>query len=125
MPAPAAHTHSVEIDGQLHTWEVPRLWTLAAALPVFAYPVADFAGLDEVMWFGPQRPPTVRAVLEHLARIEAADLHQPIILSASGVVMDGVHRLCRALREGRETVPAVRFEVTPPPDRVRERGPLV
>jgi hypothetical protein len=119
MPAPTVHTHSVEIDGQLHTWEVPRLWALAAELPSFAYPVAEFAGLDEVMWFGLHRPPTVRAVLEHLARIEAADLHQPIILSASGLVMDGVHRICRALREGRETVPAVRFVVTPPPDRVQ------
>jgi hypothetical protein len=122
MPAPAAHTHTVEIDGQLHTWDVPRLWALAAGLPIFAYRVAEFAGLDEVMWFGPQRPPTVRALLDHLARIEAADLHQPIIVSASGLVMDGVHRICRALREGRETVPAVRFEVTPPPDRVREIG---
>jgi hypothetical protein len=116
--APEQHTHSVEIDGQIHVWDVRRLWALAADLPPLPYAVAEFSGFDEVMWFGPSRPPTVRAVLDHLDRVDHADLSRPILLSEAGVVMDGVHRLCRALREGRETVLAVRFSPTPPPDRV-------
>lgn len=39
-------------------------------------------------------------------------------LSRDGRVMDGMHRICRALVEGRETVRAVRSEVDPEPDYV-------
>jgi hypothetical protein len=40
----------------------------------------------------------------------------PIILSAEGRVMDGMHRIARALLEGRTTVVAVRFVRPIPPD---------
>lgn len=40
----------------------------------------------------------------------------PIILAADGRVMDGMHRVARALMDGRATVDAVRFAKTPPPD---------
>jgi hypothetical protein len=116
------HTHSVVIDGQLHTWDVHRLWVLAEGLSPFDYEVERFSGFDDVMWFGAGHPPTVRAVLDHLRRVQQADLSRPILFSAEGRVMDGVHRLCRALVEGRGTVKAVRFEPTPPPDRVERRG---
>lgn len=39
-----------------------------------------------------------------------------MILGADGRVMDGMHRIARALLEGRTTVPAVRFPVHPEPD---------
>jgi hypothetical protein len=115
---PRPHTHSVMIDGHLHTWEVPRLWALAEGLPTFEYEVRRFAGFDDVMWFGDGHPPTVRAVLDHVHRVQTADLSRPILLSEVGRVMDGVHRLCRALIEGRDTVTAVRFVPTPAADRV-------
>jgi len=57
-------------------------------------------------------------VVEHARRIEAVDLRHPIILSASGIVMDGMHRVAKAHLLRRETIPAVRFEADPPPDRL-------
>ena len=45
-----------------------------------------------------------------------ADLRYPIILSADGRVMDGMHRVAKAYLEGRETIQAVQFEVDPRPD---------
>lgn len=38
------------------------------------------------------------------------------ILDASGRVIDGMHRVCKALMQGLATIRAVRFDADPPPD---------
>ncbi|MFK7928103.1 MAG: hypothetical protein AB8H79_07925 [Myxococcota bacterium] len=118
-------THSTLVNGERHIWVVSRLWALAADLPVFDYPVDAFSGFDLDIWYGHINTPTVRSVVEHMRRINAADLQYPIVLSETGMVMDGVHRLCRAMVEGKESVRAVQFVTNPEPDRVEgvvERG---
>jgi hypothetical protein len=60
--------------------------------------------------------PTVRRIVEHLRLVEEADLSHPIILAADGRVMDGMHRVAKALLRGDDTIRAVRFEVDPEPD---------
>jgi hypothetical protein len=50
--------------------------------------------------------------------IEESDLSFPIILSASGAVMDGMHRVAKAVLLGREEIEAVQFEADPEPDHV-------
>jgi len=35
---------------------------------------------------------------------------------SDGRVMDGMHRVCKALLEGRETIAALQFELDPEPD---------
>lgn len=98
-------------------WHVPRLVEAAAALTPEELPVAAFRDLDEQVW---ERDMTPRAAVAHLRRVLDADLSYPIIVSADGWVMDGCHRLAKALLEGRETVLAVRFEKNPPPDEVTD-----
>lgn len=44
------------------------------------------------------------------------DLTFPVILSSDGRVMDGMHRVCKALLEGIEDINAVRFVRDPEPD---------
>ena len=51
-----------------------------------------------------------------MKRVLNTDLNYPIILNEEGFIMDGWHRVTKALLEGRETIKAVRFEKTPPPD---------
>lgn len=51
-----------------------------------------------------------------MALVQAADLNHPIILCGEGRVMDGMHRLVKALLEEREAILAVKFENTPEPD---------
>jgi hypothetical protein len=60
----------------------------------------------------------VAALLEHMKLIDETDLSFPVILAASGAVMDGMHRITRAVREGRAEIGAVRFEEDPDPDHV-------
>lgn len=106
-----------ERNGEIHLWLTRRLWELAEGLPVFEYEVASFNGFDKDVWFGSQHKPTVNKVLEHYKKIERATFDHPIILSQDGTLFDGVHRLCRARLDGRKTIPAVKFEVDPEPDR--------
>ena len=68
--------------------------------------------------FGEDDQPTWRALVAHIQLVDAADLSYPIILAADGGVMDGRHRLAKALREGRATIDAAQFAEDPSPDYV-------
>ena len=79
--------------------------------------------LDEPYWFrATGTVPTCRTVLEHARLAQDADLSHPVILSSDGGVMDGMHRVGKALLLGREDVAAVRFATDPDPD-FRNVGP--
>jgi hypothetical protein len=51
-----------------------------------------------------------------MQRIQAADLSIPIILSADGHVMDGMHRVAKAWLLGLTEIQAVQFPQDPEPD---------
>ena len=98
-------------------WDVGRLISLSRGLPVHAVPVASVREVDTVYWFdGSTAAPTVRAIVEHARLMRDADLSLPVILGPDGRVMDGMHRIARALLEGRTDVSAVRFPALPEPD---------
>jgi hypothetical protein len=111
--------HSRKVDGVWHVWHVPRLWELSRHLPVKEVEVASFDELDWDCWFGSSRKPTIRTVARHCQRIMNADLSYPIILHADGSLMDGGHRLAKALMQGLKMIKAVQFDVTPPPDEIK------
>ncbi len=102
-------------DG-LDAWDVDRLIALSAALPVVKVPVSLFAEFDTGYWFKDGQRPTVRSVVAHARLIQEADLSFPVILAAEGRVMDGMHRIAKALLLGLDAIDAVQFPVTPNPD---------
>ena len=98
-------------------WDVRRLIELSRGLPVVRVPLSEIAELDEPHWYSHEGDsPTCRSVLEHMRLIDGADLAYPIILDQAGRVMDGMHRVCKAVREGEESIRAIRFRETPVPD---------
>jgi hypothetical protein len=98
-------------------WDVDRLIELSADHPVEDVDVADIAEVDRVYWFnGSSDQPTVRKVAEHAQLIAEVDPSHPIILGPDGRVMDGMHRIARALLDGRPVVRAVRLASLPEPD---------
>lgn len=113
---------STHRDKDSASWEVARLWELSEDLPVKEMPVSALEHhLDEVVWFDVRSSeqefkPTARAVAEHGERIYSADLSYPILLSAKGEIMDGMHRLAKAWMMGIETVKFRQFETDPEPD---------
>ncbi len=103
-------------DG-LRAWDVHRLIRLTRGLPVMQVPLSSLRELDQPYWFSCEGDtPTPRAIVEHLRLMDAADLRWPIILSADGGVMDGMHRAAQALRLGHTHIRAVRLSNDPPPD---------
>lgn len=100
-------------------WDVDRLISLTSHLPLINVSLSKIRELDEPFWFnGPDEIATPRKVTLHAKLIAETDLRHPIILSQDGRVMDGMHRVCRALMEKRDTVSAVQFETDPEPDYV-------
>jgi hypothetical protein len=83
-------------------------------------PLTKIACLDEALWFsriyGVEA--TCRRVAAHARRIYDAQLDVPVILSASGRVMDGMHRVAKAWILGRKKIPAVKFLHDPEPDEI-------
>ncbi|MEM1436776.1 MAG: hypothetical protein AAGG11_22195 [Pseudomonadota bacterium] len=112
-----AQYHFRESPEGLLAWDVRELVRASESFEPFRVPVEQIAELDENHWYQHAKP-TCRSILEHCALIEAADLNFPIILDASGRVMDGMHRVCKAVRSGLPEIACVQFTVDPPPDYV-------
>jgi len=103
-------------DGSIPFVRMQQLWDMAAGIPSKRVRVSDLNALDEIRWFSErlQRLPTCRAVAEHARDIYEADFQFPIILSPSGEVLDGMHRLCKAFLQGLEEIDAVQLPAMPP-----------
>lgn len=103
----------------LLAWDVRRLVRLSRGLPVQAVSLAQLAELDSEHWYGHGNiRPTVRSIVEHCQLMLAAELAYPIILDSAGRVMDGMHRVSKALMQGHTHIDAVQFEQDPVPDHV-------
>ena len=104
-------------------WDVDRLVALSAGFPRVPMPLTAVRELDEPFWFSDgAAEATCRAITEHARLIQAVDLNFPIILSSDNRVMDGMHRVAKALLLGHATIEAVRFTTDPAPDFVG-KGP--
>jgi hypothetical protein len=100
----------------LDAWDVDRLIDATRELPVEEVRLDDVAEIDSVYWFDSTQRPTVRKVVEHIRLVQEVDQKWPIILGPDNRVMDGMHRVARALLEGQATIPAIRLQVLPEPD---------
>jgi hypothetical protein len=79
----------------LNAWDVDRLIRLVEDAPTEQVALSEISELDSNYWFDHGYLPTVRS---------------------SGRVMDGMHRVARALLEKRLTVHAKRLPFLPEPD---------
>ncbi len=103
----------------LLAWDVRRLIELSRGLPVATVPISQIAELDENYWYAFEgQVPSCRSIIEHIELIAESTFEHPIILDADGKVMDGMHRVCKAVLQDRTNIEAVRFLVTPEPDYV-------
>lgn len=98
-------------------WYVERLWELSKDLPTLDIAIEDINGPDEVTWFSLEGPlPTCREVAKHCRRINEVDQSYPILLTQDFRVFDGMHRIARAIMDGKTHIKAKRFVQNPEPD---------
>lgn len=108
------HPHEQQCTLGRHTWSVARLFELSRKLKVLTIP------LDHLSVYYTYEKLTLREMVMHMKAVKAADLSTPIILDEDGELMDGRHRLMKAMLNGEKTIKAVRFETNPSPDKVSE-----
>jgi hypothetical protein len=92
-----------------HTWSVARLFELTRELPVMEVP------LDHLHMYNTYEKLTLREMVMHMKAVNNADLEKPIILDENGELMDGRHRLMKAMLLGIPTIKVVRFAENPTP----------
>jgi len=97
-----------------HEWSVARLIQLAKDLPVMDIP------LDHMSVYTRYNDLTLREIVMHMKTALDSDLSCPIILDEDGDVLDGRHRIMKAILQGEKTIKAVRFDENPEPCRILE-----
>jgi len=109
--------HLRHSDSGLLAWDVHRLIELTSSLSPIDIPLSDIKELNEPFWFGPEGDiPTCRRIAEHAKLIEETDLSYPIIVDPENRVMDGMHRICKALNQDLKTIKAYKLPLLPEPD---------
>lgn len=114
MESIRAQYHFREVGSDLLAWDVRELIKLGATIDPLPINVDDIQELDENYWFN-HDVPTPRRFAEHARLINEADLSYPIIIDCEGRVMDGMHRICKALMLGQAQILAVQFSSNPEP----------
>ena len=105
-------------DCGYRAWDVDRLVALSRDFPRIQVALSDIREFDEAFPSDEKGVVTWRNVVGHMALIEEADPSYPIILAANGEVMDGRHRLAKAMLAGKTAIEAVQFPNDPEPDYV-------
>jgi len=111
---------TVELDEQTfedhgRVWKITRLIFLSSKLEVFDLPLKALNVFDIF-----PKVKTTFEFVEHIKKVQDSDLKYPIILDEEGYVMDGRHRIMKALLENVESIKAVRFVKTPTEDYTKE-----
>lgn len=109
---PAPHAQHCSIGKSRYA--VARLIAKADAedLPVFDAPVAALDLETPSSWGSG----SMIDFVVHMRAVLAADTDFPILLDGDGSVLDGRHRIAKAIHEGRATLPARRFQYMVAPD---------
>ena len=99
-----------------YAWDVDKLVELSKNLPIIEIKLATIKELEQNYWYQDSTEPTCISLVEHMKLINEVSLEFPIIMSAENFVMDGMHRVCKAVMKNQRTIKVVKFMKTPAPD---------
>ena len=95
-----------------NVWKVKTLIKAASTLKAHEFDLSSISLEDPIRW----HMNNVRDALAHLDRLRRADTSLPIIQRADGCIMNGWHRIIKAMSEGKKSIPAKIFIENPKPD---------
>lgn len=106
-----------KIEGDTLIWEVDRLVKLSEHYLPKEIMVESIDEIDENYWFIEKGEiPSAREISKHIDFADKTSFKYPVILSSDGKVMDGMHRILKALMKGKDTIKVVQFLEDPEPD---------
>jgi len=87
-----------------NTYDTKLLINLSKDLPVFDFDLSSISLTDEnfINW----KLDNVRDFVVHYIRIKNVDLNRPILVRPDGVIVDGYHRVIKALAGDIKSLPA-------------------
>jgi len=106
-----------KVDNDTHIWDVDKLVKIAEHYLPKEIMLESIDELDENYWFQNNGDePSVRGISKHIELAKKTSFKYPVILSSDGKVMDGMHRILKALMKGKETIKVIQFLEDPEPD---------
>ena len=114
-------TPIVELDGvsivdniacyKGETFDVPTLieWCKQQDYPVFDTPLASLS-IDSIPWTNLD---DMYDFCHHMKRVNDCSLEYPIMLAPNGCILDGAHRICKAIILGKKTIKCIRIQTMP------------
>lgn len=105
------------IDGE-HEYDVRKLWKIAKSIPIQTISASELSWIldEKKVWDDNFTPRDIinlsdaeKKDNEHWIRIKNADVSYPILISADGWIIDGVHRFCKLLLSGNNMIRVRKF----------------
>ncbi|WP_096527715.1 hypothetical protein [Candidatus Nitrosoglobus terrae] len=101
----------------LLAWDVHKLIQLTKDLQADEIQLSAIHELDAPYWYDSEGDiSTCRSIADHMRLVQVSNLAYPIILYPEGRIMDGMHRVVKALLEGHNVIWAYRLPKLPNPD---------
>lgn len=94
----SSHYYARMVNDQINCWSVPKIWELVNGLPVTKISV-EYASRSFTKYF-------LDFDDEDWVRVREADLSYPIITVLDYGIVDGCHRIVKAMIECRNTISA-------------------
>jgi len=104
-----SQTFSISSNFKTRHWSVEKLWEATKNLPSIDWEIPQ--------WFTDQWTWGDDDIQEHVERCINADLNYPILVW-NGRIVDGCHRVIKALALGNKSIKARIIKVMPEPDEV-------
>lgn len=104
-------------NGDLLIWDVLQLIEKAKHLTPKLISISSIKEINENYWYEiGDSEPTCASLIEHMKLVNDVNLDYPIILCKDGRIMDGMHRICKAIILGEKEIKVFQFEEYVPPD---------
>lgn len=121
--SPSTHTCTSKAGVK---YSVPSLWKAAVGLPVEKVKIEKLTHLlKSRMWkdYGGGKMLALESKDPwHRKKVEKASLRYPILIHPNGWVMDGAHRMVKAVKHGTKEVSVIRFPEDPTEARVEKKA---
>lgn len=100
-----------------YIWRVTTLWRFSNNKTSELIEINQLSRyLEEDRWFGNHTKPTLENLLLHFDRILKSDLSYPLILSPNEDILDGIHRVAKAMLFKEKKLKIIKLNELPPSD---------